>query len=72
MSFNVHGKHVIVVGAGRSGARRPICCVSRGARVTLADTRDDARRRRPLRATASRSISGRTRPTASPPPISSS
>ena len=37
MSFNVHGKHLIVVGAGRSGRAAVELLRSRGASVTLAD-----------------------------------
>lgn len=37
MSFSVADKHVVVVGAGRSGRAAAELLVSRGARVTLAD-----------------------------------
>jgi UDP-N-acetylmuramoylalanine--D-glutamate ligase len=39
MSFEVRGQHVLVVGAGKSGVAAADLLVSRGARVTLADTR---------------------------------
>lgn len=38
MTFSVQGKHVVVVGAGRSGAPAAELLMSRGARVTLADS----------------------------------
>lgn len=38
MTFNVENKRVIVVGGGRSGVAAAELLVSRGARVTLADT----------------------------------
>ncbi len=40
MSFSVADKHVVVVGAGRSGRAASELLVSRGARVTLADAGD--------------------------------
>ncbi len=42
MAFSVAGKHVVVMGAGRSGRAAASLLVSRGARVTLADS-DPAR-----------------------------
>jgi UDP-N-acetylmuramoylalanine--D-glutamate ligase len=39
MSFDVTRKHVLVVGAGRSGRAAAELLISRGAQVTLADTR---------------------------------
>lgn len=38
--FSVHGQHVVVVGAARSGVAAAELLVSRGARVTLTDARD--------------------------------
>jgi UDP-N-acetylmuramoylalanine--D-glutamate ligase len=40
MSFNVLGKHVVVAGGGRSGLAAAELLASRGARVTLNDTRE--------------------------------
>jgi UDP-N-acetylmuramoylalanine--D-glutamate ligase len=42
MPFSVAGKHVVVMGAGRSGRAAASLLVSKGARVTLADS-DPAR-----------------------------
>ena len=39
MAFNVVDKHVVVVGAGRSGRAAAELLIAHGARVTLADTR---------------------------------
>ena len=39
-TFSVTGKHVVVVGAARSGVAAAALLVRRGARVTLTDTRD--------------------------------
>src|SRR5690348_12973923 len=39
MPFDVADKHVLVVGAGRSGRAAAELLVAHGARVTLADTR---------------------------------
>jgi UDP-N-acetylmuramoylalanine--D-glutamate ligase len=47
MSFNVTGRNVMVVGAGRSGVAAAELLAAKGARVTLADTAstlDDAQR----------------------------
>jgi UDP-N-acetylmuramoylalanine--D-glutamate ligase len=54
MGFEVTGRHVVVVGGGRSGCAAADLLVSRGARVTLTDSRealDDA-----LRALATRGV----------------
>jgi UDP-N-acetylmuramoylalanine--D-glutamate ligase len=37
--MNLNGKHVIVVGLGRSGVAAARLCLARGARVTVTDTR---------------------------------
>ena len=50
MSFNVHGQHVVVLGGGRSGIAAVDLLVSRGARVTLADTASELRHAERLRA----------------------
>ena len=42
MSFDVRGKRVVVVGAGRSGRGAARLLAARGARVTLSDTDKDA------------------------------
>ena len=41
MSFSVHGQHVTVVGAARSGVAAALLLAERGARVTLTDLRSE-------------------------------
>jgi UDP-N-acetylmuramoylalanine--D-glutamate ligase len=49
-NFSVHGKHVVVVGAARSGVAAAELLARRGARVTLSDMKDAIDAAEPLRA----------------------